>query len=290
MPELPEVETVKLGLEKVIRAKKILTTEIFWKKSFPYSTKFLQDNLYQQKIIKVRRRAKILIIDLENSFSLLFHLKMTGQIIFVKNDKRVAGGHPNDSFIHGLPDKSTRVVFNFNDGSKLFFNDQRKFGWIKFLPTAEIKQEKFMMSVGPEPLTDRWTWQELKARAMRHQNSKIKTTILDQTVVAGVGNIYAVESLWQAKIHPLKLVKDLKDSEWKKLWQAIRETMTQSIKSGGSSLKNYVKADGQKGDYLKLFAKLYNKEGNKCPRCKTLITKIKVAGRGTYLCAQCQKI
>ena len=290
MPELPEVETIKRGLNKVIVGKKITACEIDWDKSFPYSKKNIAKNLSLQKVVGVERRAKVLIINLANQFSLLFHLKMTGQIIFVNKKTRVAGGHPNDSFVTSLPDKSTRVSFAFSDGSKLFFNDQRKFGWIKLLPTNEISKEKFIRVLGPEPLTDNWSWQDLKNAAMRHAKSKIKTVILDQSVVAGVGNIYAVESLFQAKIHPLRLVGSLSDVEFKKLWRAIRETMSQSITVGGSSLKNYVKADGSRGDYLDLFAKIYNKAGIKCSRCGNEIVKIKVAGRGTYICSKCQKI
>ena len=257
-------------------------------------------------------------IDLDTRYSLVVHLKMTGQLVFRQSSRygaRVspkksrdprkvtqdfsadtareiddfAGGHPNDSLIGKLPDRSTRVQIDFVDGSRLFFNDQRKFGWVKLLPTDEVKNLPFMQKVGPEPLDPNTRAEDFIQRIRRRQNSMIKPAFLDQAVIAGVGNIYADEALWAARIHPQTRVKHVADQQLNTLFTELRKILQLSIDQGGSTDKNYVDAEGRKGNYL-TFAHVFRREGQACHRHPDQeIIKLKVAGRGTHICPVCQK-
>ena len=330
MPELPEVETVKRGLLKLVVGKVVATASFDTARSFPNAPSDVRQFLVGAKIIDIRRRAKVLMIDLSTSYTLVIHLKMTGQLVFVDKEddctpisperlrtgsdkgpgalsnsgcrgsgetriqsslvqpSRFGGGHPTDSLIHQLPDKSTRVTFEFHDGSHLYFNDQRKFGWVRLMPTIEVPNIDFMKRVGPEPLEDDFTVQQFTERFARKQRSNIKAALLDQSVIAGIGNIYADESLWGAQIHPKRLVASLKKNEFEKLYTEIRYVMNLSIEKGGSTNRNYVNAEGKKGSYMD-FARVFRREGLACPVCGSEIVKIRVAGRGTHFCPICQK-
>jgi len=202
--------------------------------------------------------------------------------------ERFGAGHPNDSLIGALPDKSTRVTLSFADGSTLFFNDQRKFGWVRLIPTVEVPNIDFMNRLGPEPLEADFTHQAFAMRLERRKNSGMKAVLLDQSVLAGVGNIYADESLWAAKIHPESKVSEISKAKLKALHQALLDVLRLSIKKGGSSDRNYVNAEGKKGSYIS-FANVFRNEGKPCPRCQTSIIKTRVAGRGTHLCPRCQR-
>lgn len=302
MPELPEVETIRIGLAKHLPGLKVKDVSHDWAKSFPNAPAAVNRFLIDGKINDVRRRAKVLIIDLSTKYSLIIHLKMTGQLVYVpaghklsakssqlRAEEKFSGGHPSESLIGNLPDKSTRVVLDFDNRAKLFFNDQRKFGWMRLLPTLEIPEIDFMKKVGPEPLEDDFTFEIFTDRLAHRQNSSIKAALLDQTVLAGVGNIYADESLWAAKIHPATPVKKILKNKKNLLYRAIREIMSAAIAAGGSTDRNYVNARGQKGSYLS-FAKAFRRQGQPCPRCGGTIEKIRVAGRGTYICPRCQKL
>lgn len=286
MPELPEVETVRRGLKKLIIGKVIKGATSDSPRSFPNSPADVKRFLAGAKITDIRRRAKVLLIDLDNAYSLMIHLKMTGQLVY-RGDTQFGAGHPNDSLIGELPDRSTRVVIEFADGSHLYFNDQRKFGWVKLLPSIEIPNIDFMKRVGPEPLEDDFTWQEFATRFIRRAKTSIKAALLDQTVVAGVGNIYADESLWGAKIHPQRLVGTITSDEFHRLYTELRMVMNMAIEKGGSTDRNYVNAEGRKGSYMD-FARVFRREGKPCPRCGTTIIKFKAAGRGTHICPHCQ--
>jgi formamidopyrimidine-DNA glycosylase len=239
--------------------------------------------------VSVARRAKVLLIELSSKYSLVIHLKMTGQLVFQGAGVRFGAGHPSDSLIGELPDKSTRVVFTFADNSRLFFNDQRKFGWVRLMPTAEVVNLDFFKRVGPEPLAADFTWQVLKSRLARRQKTSVKAALLDQSVVAGIGNIYADESLWGAKIHPATRVAQLTDSDMKRLHQSLQAILRLSIAKGGSTDHTYVDAEGKKGSYLS-FASVFRREGQPCPRCGNIIEKSRVAGRGTHTCPHCQRV
>jgi len=232
MPELPEVETVRRGLHDLVVGKTVVTVDFDWPKGFPNTSADVDRFLLGAKVTDVRRRAKVLIIDLSTTYSLLVHLKMTGQMVF-RGEQVFGAGHPNDSLIGVLPDKSTRVTLGFKDKSHLYFNDQRKFGWVKLLPTVEVPHIDFMKKVGPEPLSDEFTSQIFIDRIRRRSGTSVKAAILDQTVLAGVGNIYADESLWGAKIHPAIKVRDLSDAQLKRLYAELRFVLCLAIEKKG---------------------------------------------------------
>lgn len=282
MPELPEVEIIKTGLKKKITGLSIQKIDILNSKTFQGDPKAVLGS----KITKIWRRAKILGIDLANGFSLLIHLKMSGQLVLVAKD-RFVGGHPTLDMTGQMPNKSTRVIFEFLGGAKLFFNDQRKFGWIKVIKALDINNQKFLQSLGPEPLEKGFSWEALKANLLKHKSQPIKVAIMDQEVVAGVGNIYASEACFLAKINPKTKVLVLSDADFQNLAKGIVESLEKSIKYGGSSKAHFVNEAGEKGYYL-TFANVYGRSGQPCLECATLVTKIALAGRGTYFCPQCQ--
>ena len=318
MPDLPEVETVRRGLAELLPGRVVARVVVFNSpKSFPNAPADVEQFLYGARVTAVRRRAKVLIIDLDTHYSLVVHLKMTGQLVFRQGSSHgarvspkksrgprkvaqdfsadtareiddFAGGHPNDSLIGELPDRSTRVQMDFVDGSRLFFNDQRKFGWVKLLPTDEVKNLPFMQKVGPEPLDPNTRAEDFIQRIRRRQNSMIKPAFLDQAVIAGVGNIYADEALWAAQIHPQTRVKNISDQQLNTLFNELRQILQLSIDQGGSTDKNYVDAEGRKGNYL-TFAHVFRREGQACHRHPDQeIIKLKVGGRGTHICPVCQ--
>ena len=314
MPELPEVETVRRGLANLLPDRTVSrATTIDSPKSFPNAPNDVEQFLYEATIVDVRRRAKVLVIDLSSEYSLVVHLKMTGQLVFRGEDRvqnleygirnlevkisetsepptSFAGGHPNDSLVGKLPDRSTRVQIDFTDGSHLFFNDQRKFGWIKLVPTTMVEQMPFFQKVGPEPLDPKTKSEEFIQRVRRRSGSMIKPVILDQAVIAGVGNIYADECLWAAHIHPETRAGKLSDEQLNTLFIELVKILQLSIDQGGSTDRNYVDAEGRKGNYLK-FANVFRREGQACHRHPDQeILKIRVAGRGTHICPVCQVV
>lgn len=339
MPELPEVETVRRGLASLLPGRIVATTKTYDSpKSFPNSPDDVGSFLIGASVRAVRRRAKVLMIDLDSDYSLVIHLKMTGQLVFINRKEgyapplvsemnsdnalhplklgrspralqqaesskpngpeddfgasvdRFGAGHPNDSLVGSLPDRSTRVSIEFQDGSNLYFNDQRKFGWMKLMPTVEIPQIDFMKKVGPEPLEDSFDARQFIERMRRRNNTTIKAALLDQSVLAGIGNIYADEGLWGAKIHPSSRVKQVADSELSLLLDELKTVLLLSIEKGGSTDRNYVDAEGNKGSYIE-FARVFRREGQPCRRHPDqLIEKIRVAGRGTHVCPICQPL
>ena len=287
MPELPEVETVKRGLNKLIVGRTIKSVKALNEKSFSASSDDVKLFLIGAKVLQVRRRAKVILIDLDTDYSLIAHLKMTGQLVFIDKKSRFGAGHPSDSLVGSLPDRSTRIVFKFEDGSNLFFNDHRKFGWVKLIPTIEIPNIDFMKRVGPEPLEADFTPAQFIERFRSHPRTNIKAALLNQSVIAGVGNIYADESLWAAQINPRTQVGNLSDGQLTELYHQVRNVMNLSISKGGSTNRNYVNAEGKKGSYMD-YANVFRREGQPCPRCGTEIIKTRVAGRGTHICPHCQ--
>jgi formamidopyrimidine-DNA glycosylase len=289
MPELPEVETIRRGLATAIVGKIIRQVEVFCPKSFIGNL----HTLTSVKLVQVSRRGKLLIITgAAPEIYITIHLRMTGQLIYVGagSSERFAGGHPTDSLEGPLPDRHTRVSFEFTDGSHLYFNDQRKFGFVHILTAGELARLPFIQQLGPEPLDPAFTTNQFIARFANKQRSSIKAALLDQHVVAGVGNIYADESLFLAQLHPATLVSALLPADFDRLLTAIRACMTASIDSGGSTMATYRRPDGSKGDYLEKFANVFRRAGLACPVCGDIILKIKVAGRGTHYCPTCQPL
>lgn len=289
MPELPEVETVRIGLAQLLPGREIAAIDFDWPKSFPNAEGDVRQFAVGAEIVAVKRRAKVLLIELSSKYSLVVHLKMTGQLVFRSSSERFGAGHPNSSLVAELPNKSTRVTISFADSSKLFFNDQRKFGWMRLLPTAEVINLDFFKKVGPEPLGAGFTWQDLRERLLRRKNTSVKAALLDQTVIAGVGNIYADEALWGAKIHPATIVGTLTAAKFHALYDELVYVLKLAIEKGGSTDRNYVDAAGKRGSYLS-FARVFRREGQACPRCGHTIEKIRVAGRGTHICPHEQRL
>ena len=286
MPELPEVETIKRGLVELIIGKKIKTIAVLDSpKSLRASKNDLDAFVINHKISNINRRGKALIITLDSDYAFLVHLRMTGQLVYREKDFNFGAGHPNDSLIGNLPDKTTRIIIDFTDDSKLFFNDQRKFGYFKLMPKDEVENDSFIKKLGPEPLgVNKSITEQFIKRIRKRNNSSVKAAILDQSVVAGIGNIYADEALFLAKIHPASRVKDLTDDELVSILESAIKVMKLSIELGGSTDKNYIDAKGNRGTYLN-FANVFRREGQPCKNHPdVLIEKIRIAGRGTHIC------
>jgi formamidopyrimidine-DNA glycosylase len=281
MPELPEVEVVRLFLDANLIGKTISSLEIITSKSFIGN----QKQVVNQKIIKTSRIGKQLSLHLENGLILLFHLKMTGQIIIGNS----VLGHPTpkeDKSV--LPNKSTRLFFTFSDDSKLFFNDQRKFGWVKILTQFELVevQKNLGLDILDSQFTPRYILKQLK-----NTTRPIKTLLLDQSKFAGVGNIYANDALFLAKINPFTPSNKINNKQATQIHHFLVKIMTESIKNGGSTAKDnkYIHPDGSTGKHQFSF-QVYQRENEPCLVCKTPIKRIKVGGRGTFYCSKCQKI
>lgn len=282
MPELPEVETIKLGLQTKIIGLKLKEIEILNAKSFFGDPSIIKD----KTVTNVWRKAKVLGIEL-GELVLIFHLKMSGQVIFEGKEKFI-GGHPTLDMLGNMPNKSTRVIFTFEDGSKIYFNDQRKFGWVKLLKKEEIKEESFLKRLGPEPLEKDFSVKVLKTQLQRRKTLPVKVAILDQEIISGVGNIYAAEAVFIAKIDPRKKVKDLTDEDYINLHKGIVESLSDGVKYKGSSSVHFVDVEGIRGSFLD-HAYVYKREGQPCKVCGTILSKIRLGGRGTVFCEVCQK-
>jgi formamidopyrimidine-DNA glycosylase len=287
MPELPEVETVCRGLNKLIIGKTIGAVFADNPKSFPVPSASLKQDILGFKVLKVSRRAKIILVDLSSGCTLMAHLKMTGQMVY-RGGYNWGGGHPSDSLVGGLPDKTTRIIFEFSDGTKLFFNDQRKFGWVKLFNTKQVDSLPNIAKLGPEPLSPMFTSQVFTTNLAKRKGSGVKAVLLDQTIISGIGNIYADEVLFNSHIHPETRVANLTATNKATLRQEIIKVLNLSLSKGGSTSKNYVNAEGKKGNYLD-FANVYARQGQPCKTCQTPISKIRVASRGTHVCLNCQK-
>jgi formamidopyrimidine-DNA glycosylase len=241
------------------------------------------------KVKSVSRRAKIIVIELTGDKFLLVHLKMTGQLIYVDRAGRASGGgHPINSKDIDLhkPNKFTRIILDFKDSSHLLFHDVRKFGWMKIVDKKQLA--KINEQFGVEPLSGEFTLKKFKEILERRPNLKIKQLLMTQELIAGIGNIYADESLFAAGISPLRQAKTLKPAEIKKLHQAIVKKLKAAVKLGGTSVNTFVHPSGERGRFVEKL-KVYGRGGQKCLRCKSILKKIKLAGRGTVYCPNCQK-
>jgi len=283
MPELPEVETVKKELAKRIIGQKIVQVKILEKKQFFGDPELI----IGQKIVKLWRRAKILAVDI-NGLTLLIHLKMTGQIIYLSSKKKlISVGHPLPFGPDQLPNKMTRIIIGLDDGSRLFFNDLRKFGWLKVLTKKQAESE--LSSLGPEPLGKDFTLKYF-INSLKKTRRTVKTVLLDQAVVAGIGNIYANEALFEAEIDPRRQANSLSDQEIAKLHQAIKRILLEAINYGGTSAADqaYIKPDTSPGRYQEKL-RVYQRNGQKCYRCGGIIARFNQNGRSTFWCPGCQK-
>ena len=206
-----------------------------------------------------------------------------GQGASVAGGGRFIGGHPTSDMLGNLPNSHTRVIFTFDDNSKLYFNDQRRFGWVKLVETDKLD----LGNLGPEPLEKDFTWQILKTNLLKHKSQPIKVAILDQASVSGIGNIYASEACFQAGIDPRRKVSTLTDKEFKKLHQGVIKSLKDGIKYGGATKTHFVDSEGRKGYFLD-YAYVYGKDKKPCKVCGSEIKKIQLGGRGTFFCPACQ--
>jgi len=291
MPELPEVESLRRNLAKVLPGKKIIKAKVLREKSF-LDLPAKKDLLIGQTFLGIQRRAKIIDAPLSNEQHLLIHLKMTGQLIYVDpSGQRSGGGHPTADWVNDLPSKHTRVVFDLlaENGrvSKLFFNDMRVFGWLR-LRSGKAWQAEFN-NYGPDVNDPNLNLDYLMAQASR-RHIPIKQFIMTNQVIAGVGNIYASEALFKAKISPLRPAKSITQTEMKRLLAEMQAIIAWAIELGGTTFDgHYVGADGLEGAFQNEL-QVYGKEGEPCPRCGSQhpIQRQKLAGRSTFYCLNCQ--
>lgn len=295
MPELPEVETITRQLNDKVIGLTIKDVKVTKPRLFVGNP----EDVIGMKIIDVRRRAKQIIIDLEPKFHfgsgirlshdnlhLFIHLKMTGQLIYSDKNGQFGGGHPVPPLNTKMPNKYTYITFYLSDGSTLYYNDLRQFGWIKVLNDKDLEKE--LSKFGPEPLSKDFSIELLKKNLLEHKRLKIKPTLMDQSVVAGLGNIYAVEVCFQAGILPERKIETLSNKDFENIYNAIKEVLPLAIKYKGTSADAYVTLEGKKGEY---YSKLwvYGRAGEPCPKgCGGKIKKVMMGGRGTYFCSSCQ--
>jgi len=323
MPELPEVETVVRGLSRRIVGQKIKQVKILSARSTLGFTPAKRQGLRGASIKNITRRGKGIIVSLAkqpatarsaggSDLSLLIHLKMTGQLIYiphsrhaelvsasktkilkqVRGDKlekgRLNDGHPDKNFIETMPSRHTRVWFDLSKGN-LYFNDQRRFGWVKLTPTAEVPNDKFFSNLGMEPFDKNFTPAFLYSAIQRRPKSNIKTIILDQSLVTGIGNIYSDEALFYAGIKPTRLGKSITKADTTKLVSAIKKVLEKGIKYMGTSVNTHRTPEGAMGQ-MQNYLVAYDRKDLPCrKRCGSTIKKIRLNGRGTHYCPICQK-
>ncbi|MGI8420617.1 MAG: bifunctional DNA-formamidopyrimidine glycosylase/DNA-(apurinic or apyrimidinic site) lyase [Candidatus Levyibacteriota bacterium] len=284
MPELPEVETIRRGLERLLIGYTIQGVEVRFARIFSGDPNKILD----AKILAVKRFGKGLLVELDNDLSIAIHVKMTGQLIF-KDPKILQEFHPRLPLPLQLPNQHTYVIFMLKKDEKqaiLYYNDIRKFGWMKIVPTKDVSQLAFFKNLGKEPLRD--LTEEEFARLVSNSHSPIKSLLMNQQKIAGIGNIYANDSLFAAGIDPRRQASSLTKKESENLFNAIELVLQKGIDAGGASDVNYLNVEGGKGTYQNHFL-VYKQNGKPCKNCGTEIQRIKLAGRGTFFCPQCQR-
>ncbi|MDP2586723.1 MAG: bifunctional DNA-formamidopyrimidine glycosylase/DNA-(apurinic or apyrimidinic site) lyase [Candidatus Komeilibacteria bacterium] len=286
MPELPEVQTVVNHLANKIIGKVFLVAQVKAPKMVSHN---FAAQIKNARVSGVSRRGKMIIITLADGRYLLSHLKMTGQMIYLdKLGKASGGGHPITftGFDVTKPNQFTRIILDFKNGGQLLFHDIRKFGWLKIVNTQQFQQ--IVSKYGVEPLTQEFSLNKFKEILAKRPKLKIKQFLMEQGLIAGIGNIYADESLFDSSIHPLRPAFKLKDEEIKGLRQSIIKKLRQAIKLGGTSVNTFVSASGERGGFVAKL-KVYQRGGQPCLRCHSILSKIKLGGRGTVFCSNCQK-
>lgn len=274
MPELPEVETVKRTLQPKLAGLSFEGAEVFLAKVVRTPESFRLDELIAgKKLLKLGRRGKYLLMRLSDGFSLVVHLRMTGRLTYCGKDTPV--------------DKHTHVVFNLNNGDQLRFADMRQFGRIWLLPTNSLESLPGFKDLGVEPFDEIFTRDFLK-KELRRRHSRIKPLLLDQTFIAGLGNIYTDEALHRARINPERLATTLNAREVAHLYRAIREVLQEGIENRGTTVRDFIDSDGRAGHYQEML-RVYSRENKPCPACGKGIVKKKIGGRSSYFCPACQK-
>jgi len=292
MPELPEVETIvrdlnKTGAHKLLCARFINVWTNFPKTiKEPESFEQFKNKIKGKEIQKIWRRGKNIIFSLSESYFLLIHQKLTGHLLFGRWEFRegewVAPAGPLaekvNSYIH--------LLFTLDSGQMLALSDLRKFAKVKLLDNKKLKKE--ISFLGPEPLEKDFAFEKFR-RSLEKRKGKIKQVLMNQEIIAGIGNIYSDEILWRAKVHPFKDVSKLTRKELGNIYRSMREILAKAIKLGGESISDFRKISGERG-YFDKERRVYRREGEKCSRCGTIIKRIKLAGRSAHFCPRCQKL
>jgi formamidopyrimidine-DNA glycosylase len=273
MPELPEVETIKRQLERAIIGKKIVGVEVRFKKPLKATESEFRRAVLGAEIVSVGRRAKLLLMNLSGDYTIVFHLKMSGRIFIVKNNVS--------------PTKHTHLVLDLSGGEKLFFEDYRKFGYIKLIKTADLERLFEEENYGGEPLDPKFKFEVFSACLTKSPRKKIKPLLMEQTCVAGLGNIYAAESCFYAGILPIRSAGSLTDAEIKKLFLSIKKVLKKAIKYRGTSADAYLDTRGERGEFQK-YLMVYGRGGERCKKCGATIKTVRLGGRGTNFCPKCQ--
>jgi formamidopyrimidine-DNA glycosylase len=274
MPELPEVETIVRTLRPRVSGRKIEKVDVFFEKVIREpNPRLFQKQLEGRLIQSLKRWGKHIIIELDRELALVIHLRMTGQLFCVPQDTPV--------------ENHTHLIFYLDSGWELRFRDTRKFGTMHLLPIASLKTRYPLALLGPDALDPELT-RDAFSDLIKGRKGQVKRLLLDQTFVTGIGNIYADEILWEARIHPERNVSTLSPREVEQLYQAMREILQRAIEYRGTSLRDYVNGNGEQGSFQMLLM-VHGKEGHLCPRCGTRIQRIKLGGRSTYCCPHCQR-
>lgn len=291
MPELPEVETIKLQLQKYLVGHRIQDIKILnYKQSLAgKASKVISGDaktIINSKIVDIRRFGKVTCIDLDNKYSILIHVKLTGQIVYRNEKLGMRNEDVSKKVVGGLGGPHTLVIFELDRSGKLYYNDVRRFGWIKIVKSEQILSDKFIKQLGPEPLKD-LTLEKFREILSKTKRS-IKVVLMDQAKLSGVGNIYANDALWLSKINPRKPASQLDGKTAEQLYDALYTVLKAGLKYGGASELAFVTPDGTEGQYQN-HTLVYGHEGEICSRCKKeKITKYFLGGRGTYWCPACQ--
>lgn len=278
MPELPEIETIRLYLKKQLVGKTLSRIEVLEPKMLIGGENLILD----KKVTSVLRSGKILIIQFEGKAYASFHLKLSGQILFAKNSNNaVFKVQIPRANTHTMPGKTTKIILHFTDNSALYFNDMRKFGWMKIARNPELVK-------GIDILSKEFTFANFE-NILRKTSRAIKIVLMDQDKIGGIGNIYANDALFEAKIHPARKANEITSHEAKTLYRSILDTIKNGLDYKGSSAHDelYILPNGEKGEYQNHF-KAYHKHGTKCPNCGTIMKRIELGGRGTFFCPKCQ--
>ncbi len=283
MPELPEVETVRRGLLPVMEGRLITNTavnrpDLRW--PFPPN---MAERLKGAKVLALRRRSKYILADLSTGETLLIHMGMSGRMLI--SGAQVGATHHD----HPAPAKHDHVVLDMEGGARVTFNDARRFGAMDLVGTTTAEAHPLLAGLGPEPLGNAFDEIYLNAR-LKGRNTPIKSALLDQRVVAGLGNIYVCETLFRARISPLARAGALTAAQTGSLVPLIREVLTEAIEAGGSSLRDYRQADGELGYFQHSF-QVYGREGQRCPTagCTGTIARVVQSGRSSFYCPLCQR-
>jgi formamidopyrimidine-DNA glycosylase len=306
MPELPEVETIVRDLNKTVKGLKITDFWIDQEKTIkqPAYRDFVKQ-IKNKKILKARRRAKYVLIDLSGNKTIIIHQKMSGHLLYgkwarkisplaksrakeIKTISLLSGSLKNDP-----QNRFIRLIFYLNNGKQLGLSDLRRFAKVLLFDTDKIKELEEIKKLGPEPLEKDFTLNKFKEIfekfTHRKGKAKIKQVLMDQNVIAGIGNIYSDEILFEAKIHPLRPIEKTSEDDLRKIYQAIKKILQRAIALKGDSMSDYRMLNGKKGGYQEI-QKVYQRDGEKCYRCEETIKRIKISGRSAHFCPACQRL